>query len=78
MAFVLKMAALVTRACSKKVRFLCPLAALQRRLSELESLNLREGQSRPGTGFGLGPIFWGMVWTHFAIFSLKICGETKT
>ena len=47
-------------------------------LPGLESLNLREGQSRPGTGFGLGPPFWGMVWTHFALFSLKICGATKT
>ena len=31
--------------------------------SELESLNLREERSQPVTGFGVGPLFWGMVWT---------------
>ena len=45
----------------------------------LESLNnWREGQPRPGTGFGLGPPYWGLVWTHFALFSFKICVQTTS
>ena len=44
----------------------------------LESLNLREGQPQPGTGFGLSPLFSGMVWTHSALFSFKIWEQTET
>ena len=46
--------------------------------SRLESLNLRERQPRPGTGFGLSPLFLGMVWTHSALFSFKIWEQTET
>ena len=42
------------------------------RWEQIESLNLREGQPRPGTGFGLSPLFCGKEWTHFALFSFKI------
>ena len=44
----------------------------------LGSLNLSKGQPRSGTGFGLSPLFWGMVWTHSALFSFKIWEQTKT
>ena len=37
-----------------------------------------QGQSRPATGLGLGPPFWGLMWTHFALFSLKIWEQTKS
>ena len=39
---------------------------------DLKSLNLREGQPRPGTGFGPSPLFWGMMWVHSALFSFKV------
>ena len=44
---------------------------------EIEGLNLREGQPRPGTVFGLSPLFWGMAWTHYALFSFKTWEQTK-
>ena len=46
--------------------------------SMVKSLNLREGQPRPGAGFGLGLLFRGKVWTHSALFSFKIWEQTKT
>ena len=70
----------------RAMRSACIVACLQERITKdistrhtrLESLNLREGQPRPGTGFGLGPTFWGLVWTHFALFSFKICVQTTS
>ena len=46
--------------------------------TKLESLNLREGQPQPGTGFGLSPLFWGMVWTHSSLVSFRIWEQTET
>lgn len=38
----------------------------------IKSLNLREGYSRPVTGFGLGPPFCGMVWMPSALVNIKL------